>query len=100
MSNQTAIRSLLWKLQRSHFELLSVNDGEETTSLSGGVHKRRTEAVDIITSVEVAWLRVGYGAKKCTLMIVPDLEGGEILADYTVYEPLEKVVDQFYDQWS
>jgi hypothetical protein len=100
------VSSLLYRLQEKGFTLISVFDGEETTTLvnNNPIHRRK-EATEIITSVDESWVTVGYKEDRADLYLVLGNGPDEILADYS-YCPdtelealLEEVEDQFSRAW-
>lgn len=88
------IRSLLRRLKKAGFALVSVNNGEETINIEG-----ETMAVDHIVSVEEAWLNVRIQDKTLTLFLVLGNDPGEIVCDYHCHDLLEKVTTEHYERW-
>lgn len=100
------VMSLLSKLQKSDVEITHVFDGEEWTKcVEGNNLSRRKEATDVILSVDESHVRIKYQEEVAKLFIVLGNEFSEILCDYSYKEGsvlesiLEKVSDQFYEQW-
>jgi hypothetical protein len=99
------VGSLLHTLQKHGFELHKVNDGEEYITLTApGVHNRRKEAIEIITSVDEAHLYVAYGGKSAWIHIILGNDPDELAADwsgnYLLLERLDTAINEYNDRWT
>jgi hypothetical protein len=106
MDYTKAVMSLLSKLQKSDVEITHVFEGAEWERVQPGSDlKVRKDATEIITSVDESHVRIKYQEEVAKLFIVLGNELSEILCDYSYKEGsvlesiLEKVSDQFYEQW-
>jgi hypothetical protein len=96
-----AVRSLLHRLSKTH-ELIWAHDGEELTKLFMKVSEAKSEALDVITSVDESHLRVkNKETQKCsTLFIVLGNENYELVCDWTIGDDsLDEVITEHSVYW-
>jgi hypothetical protein len=95
------VSSLINKLQKAEFTILGVNDGEEyiKTNQNGSKLAIRKEAVETVVSVDESWIRIKKGDKIGTLFIVLGNEPWELVADYSDWDDLTEVVDEYSQLW-
>jgi len=90
------VRSLLRSLKQSGFTPISVNNGEENIRYSD---VSKTEFLEEIVATDEVTLRFQHNNKKVAIFLVLGNDPGEIVCDYTDYEPLESIIDSHYDRW-
>jgi hypothetical protein len=100
------VMSLLSKLQKENVAITHVFEGEEWERVQPGSDlKVRKDATEIITSVDESYVHVKHDGVTARLMIVLGNDASEILADWSVKvnttldQILDKVSEEFYQQW-
>jgi hypothetical protein len=98
----TAVRSLLFKLQMSGFQLDMVDDGEEFVTVSGATNRvERDIAADAITSVDTSVLKVYHLEQKKVAYVTIVLGNGnhELMQDWTsCCEEIDTLLEQISEQ--
>jgi alpha-glucosidase (family GH31 glycosyl hydrolase) len=95
------VSSLLSRLQDNGYKIFSVNDGAEMQIIDQNLSNRtsRKEATDHICSVDESAVALCKDGKTFAVYIVLGNDPDEIVADYTDNEDLERVIDEFSDNW-
>lgn len=95
------VSSLINKLQKAGFSILSVYDGGEYIKLDQNRSKLaiRKEAVEAIVSVDDSWVKVQKGDQKGTLFIVLGNEPYELVCDYSDWDDLTEVITEHSNLW-
>lgn len=91
------VASLLYKLQMNGYKIFSVNDVIIDQNLSDNTARKK--AVKEIVSVDDSAVALIKDKKTFAVYIVLGNEPNEIAADYTDDEDLERVIDEYIDQW-
>jgi hypothetical protein len=91
------VASLLNKLQMNGYKIFSVDNVIIDQNLS--VNTARKKAVKEIVSVDDSAVALIKDKKTFAVYIVLGNEPNEIVADYTDDEDLERVIDEYIDQW-
>ena len=90
------VRSLIKSLKNNGFIIVSVNNGEECVEYK---EVKVTEFLEEVVATDEAVLKVKYNDKICSLYLVYGNDPGELVADYTDFEPLDEVIDLHYNKW-
>lgn len=79
------VDKLLSYLQSRGFGILAVNDGGDEATINPYLHPdtSREIAVNAITAVDAAWLRIDKGGEAATLFLVLGNEPECLVCDYT-----------------
>jgi hypothetical protein len=95
------VGSLLHTLQKHGFELHQVNDGEEYVTLNcQGVHNRRKEAIEIITSVDESQVRISHNGTYGWMLIILGNDPDELVADWSGnFEALDVAINAYNKRW-
>lgn len=95
------VSSLLSRLQDNGYKIFSVNDGAVMERIDQNFSDRtaRKEATDIICSVDESAIALCKGGKTFAVYIVLGNDPDEIAADFTDDEDLERVIEEFSDNW-
>jgi hypothetical protein len=95
------VSSLLSRLQDNGYKIFSVNDGVVMERIDQNLSNRtaRKKATDIIDSVDESAIALCKDGKTFGVYIVLGNNPDEIVADYTDNEDLERVIDEFSDNW-
>jgi hypothetical protein len=90
------VRSLLKSLKQAGFTPIYVDDGEENIFYAD---VSKTQFLEEIVATDEAKIRLQHNNKRVSVYLVLGNDPGEIVADYTDYDPLEDVIDAHYDRW-
>lgn len=95
------VASLLYRLQLNGYKIFSISDGEETTRIEQNLSDAtaRKHAVNLIVNVDYSAIALIKDKKTFAVYIVLGNEPYEIVQDYTDNEDLERVIDEYIDQW-
>ncbi len=100
------VASLVYSLQQEGLRLASVYDGEEKVTLAGlSAVKARKEAVEVITSVDIATLTLRDANNSgCAVNIILGNEPEELAADWygqnsVVVGLLDKGIEAYINRW-
>jgi len=98
------VGSLLHTMQKHDIALRYVFDGEERVYLTGSVHQRRKQAVEIITSVDDSRIHVSYGGQTGWVLIITGNDCDELAADWYGEGMLERLINtainEYNDRWA
>lgn len=91
------VASLLYRLQLNGYKIFSVDGVIIDQNLSDTTARKK--AVKEIVSVDDSAVALIKDKKTFAVYIVLGNEPNEIAADYTDNEDLERVIDEYIDQW-
>lgn len=100
------VDKLLTCLQRSGFTITAVDDGQDATTINPYLNPdtARAIALDAITAVDVAWLRISKNCETATLFLVLGNEPDCLVCDWTAGHDfdteLEVCIDDYCDSFN
>jgi hypothetical protein len=96
------VDKLLTCFQRSGFTITAVDDGQDVTTINPYLNPdtARAIAVDAITAVDAAWLRISKAGETATLFLVLGNEPDCLVCDCTSGHKFDTELDTCVDDYS